>query len=221
MGKIYPVIVECSKFQKKKHKRKLKRLHTRYSYKENGIYYFCGRLNERRFETFKYYCMDNHLKFRINNEFGTRSATYRKEFFKHNPPCIGKYYFCSYCGIPLTRKTLTVDHLYPVGAVSKDIKLQKKLKRKGIHNINDVKNLVPACSRCNGRKGKKMGKWILKGEIGRHQKLWVVRHLVRIAVLVLLAWCVINFEAVQKVVAKSEKELQIMNRNIVSERIIK
>lgn len=123
MRKIYPVIVECNKQQKKKNKRKLRKLRIRYSCRENGIYYFCGRLNERRFEILKYYCRDNHLRFRINNEFAARSATYRTEFFKYNHPCIGKYYFCSYCGIPLSKKSLTVDHLYSVGMVSKDVKL--------------------------------------------------------------------------------------------------
>lgn len=47
------------------------------------------------------------------------------------------------------------------------------MKIKGIHNINDVKNLISSCSKCNSRKSDKMGLWIIKGEIGRHFGYWI------------------------------------------------
>jgi hypothetical protein len=83
----------------------------------------------------------------------------------------------------MSRENTTVDHLYPVGRVARDLTLQKKLARKGIQNINDTKNLVAACKRCNDRKKDAMGVWILKGKIGRYKWLWWVRYLVRTACL--------------------------------------
>lgn len=182
----YPVLIECSKKQKRKHKRRLRRFRMYYAYRNNGCYYFLGRIDERHFNDLKEYCQYNHLKYRIDNEYGERSTTYRKAFFETYHPIFGNYYFCSYCGKLCSRETITVDHLYPISTVSHDIKLQKKLKRKGITNINDVKNLVPACEACNKQKGRQTGSWIRKGEIGRHQILWIFRHLLRISALIIL-----------------------------------
>ena len=64
--------------------------------------------------------------------------------------------------------------------------MQKFLKKKHLSGINDPKNLVPACRRCNQEKGKKMDGWIRKGRIGRHQWVWLLRHLLRIMGIALL-----------------------------------
>lgn len=115
--------------------------------------------------------------------FGERSRDYRRVFFSNNRPTLGKYYFCSYCGMPVTAKELQVDHLYPVARVRSSLKLQEKLKNMGAESVNDPCNLIPACRRCNKIKSAHMGFWIVAGEIGRHQKLWFVRWGVRFAVL--------------------------------------
>ena len=187
MREKYQVIVECTKKQKKRNKRNLRRLRIRYSYKSDGIYYFMGKVHERASEEVQEYCRANRLKYYIDNEFGIRSSNYRNTFFRTYKPILKRFYFCSYCGVLLTPRKVSVDHLYPIGSARCSIELQKKLLKKGIKNINDAKNLVPACERCNKQKGKKMGDWIRKGEIGRHQKLWLIRHIVRI----LLLFCVI------------------------------
>lgn len=136
------------------------------------------------------YCKKAHLTFSFNNAYGRRSATYRTEFFSENPPPIRhQYYFCAYCGRLVSAQKITIDHLYPVGEVSRNLKLQKKLKKRGILSVNDIRNLVPACARCNERKGKKMGRWILRGRIGRHPSVWVIRHIFRC----LLAFGVFTF----------------------------
>ena len=43
----------------------------------------------------------------------------------------------------------------------------------GISDINDVKNLVPSCEKCNSKKGSKMGLWLIRGDIGKHFGIWL------------------------------------------------
>lgn len=128
-------------------------------------------------------------------KFGDRSTDYRKEFFRHNPPVFkmfGKrYYFCSYCGIPVSSREMQVDHLYPVAKVKSSRALQDKLRRSGLSSVNDHRNLVPACPACNCRKSSHMGFWIPAGVIGRHQKIWPVRWAVRIAVMIAIVYAVL------------------------------
>ena len=126
---------------------------------------------------------EKHLRFYTDNEYGRRSRDYRARFFRENPPLPGGFYFCAYCGIPHGRRRITVDHLYPVAKVSKDPALQKKLRRRGISDLNGPANLVPACHRCNAKKAAQMGVWIRKGRIGRHQWFWLFRWLVRCTVV--------------------------------------
>lgn len=143
-----------------------------------------GRISERKMERLREYCRDKHLKFYIDNEYGTRDSGYRARFFRSNAPVLGLFYFCAYCGKPLSKKRVTVDHLYPVAKVSRDMELQKKLRRQGITDLNSEKNLVAACYRCNQEKAAQMGPWIRKGKLGRHAWVWVVRWILRIAALV-------------------------------------
>lgn len=109
-----------------------------------------------------------------------RSTTYRKTFFKNTHPAIANRYFCTYCGRLLKKKDVTVDHLYPINVAQKSRRLRRKLKRKGITDINDIQNLVPACKKCNSRKGKRMGIWILRGKLGRHKAYWIARYGIRL-----------------------------------------
>lgn len=138
------------------------------------------------------YCRQRHFKYTLNGEFSERSTGYRKTFFENNEPFIKNRYFCAYCGRLIRKDKVTVDHLYPVGAAKRNINLQRRLKRNGYETINDVKNLVPACKRCNSSKGKKMGIWILRGRVGRHPCIWVIRHGIRAAVLISLIYYVIK-----------------------------
>ena len=178
-----PVFVECDQFTAPLHVKKMKKYGLRWN-KTNG---FSGSSSRRDYEQeIKPYCQREHLKCRIDNKYGSRSTDYRHTFFKNNRPAIGKYYFCAYCGKLLTYRTLTVDHLYPVGCAKDSVALQKKLHRMGIKSINDPKNLVAACFSCNRRKSKNMGGWILRGKLGRSNTFWKIRHLVRISLLVIL-----------------------------------
>ena len=123
----------------------------------------------------KDYCKKKHLIFFYNNEYGERSQDYRKTFFQNNKPDRFGKYRCAYCGKRFKRQDITVDHLYPVAVVSKDLALQNKLKRKGINSLNAKENLVAACWTCNKAKGTQMGSWIRKGKRGRHKLYWVLR----------------------------------------------
>ena len=132
------------------------------------------------------------LKFVIDNEYGVRSSDYRWVFFSNNPPHVGQRYFCAYCGSLLPKNKITIDHLYPVGQASKSVRLQRKLQRMGIDSINAPKNLVAACRSCNVKKGKQMGKWIWRGKIGRHPRLWIIRWILRMlmmtSIIVFVLW---------------------------------
>lgn len=158
---------------------------------ENGVYEGC--LNKRDYKKLNAICLRKKLKLRLNNNFTIRSTDYRKKFFLENPPIFFNHYFCAYCGRIVGTKKITVDHLYPVNSTKKSLALQEKLKNKGYSNINDIKNLVPACKTCNSLKSDKLGIWIIRGKIGRIQSLWVPRHLIRITCLIIFISYIYTF----------------------------
>lgn len=115
-----------------------------------------------------------------------RADNYRSEFLKRNKGLFGCIYLCAYCGRPMTRKTMQVDHhiavkrvqknpLYKVylgtvntfmnisGRISSLVTGKKFVKSKG---VNVTYNLIPACPKCNNRKSDKGGMWVLRGAIG-------------------------------------------------------
>ena len=149
-----------------------------------------GLVTERKLERLKVYCREKHLKFYIDNRYGTRGSSYRARFLRNNDPVLGMFYFCAYCGRPVSKKYVTVDHLYPVAKVSRDPALQKKLRRQGIDDLNSEKNLVPACYRCNQAKAAQMGPWIRKGKIGRHAWVWILRWVLRITLITVVGLAV-------------------------------
>ncbi len=130
------------------------------------------------------YCKKHGLRFYYDNAYAKRSSSYRDVFFASHPPAAGRFYFCSYCGKPVDRNRISVDHLYPVGQTSKSLRLQRHMKHLGIEGVNSSRNLVPACERCNKKKGKKMGLWTVRGWIGRVQWLWYLRWALRFAAFV-------------------------------------
>lgn len=162
---------------------------------------YVGELSSYKMKQLKKFCKSKKIKFEINNKYGKRSSAYRDIFYKNVKPVIPNRYFCAYCGRFLKISDVTVDHLYPVGEVNKSIKLQDKLKKIGAKSVNDYQNLVPACRKCNIKKGKKMGYWIFKGQIGRNQKVWLIIWPIRILllaafimlVIVLYGWFVLQF----------------------------
>lgn len=150
-----------------------------------------GSVYENRIASLRRFCRFHGMKFEINNEFGKRSGDYRDTFFKHYRSRTYSlaaalvrnwdtdrgygYYYCAYCGKKTDLKKITVDHIYPVAKVNASTKLQRKLKKLGYENVNDYRNLTPACAKCNKKKGTKLNWWyICRGRLGQHQTLMAV-----------------------------------------------
>lgn len=112
-----------------------------------------------------------------------RGDSYRTDFLKYNKGFFGNLYFCVYCGKPITRKKMVVDHHIAINYVKKNplLKLYFGLsnvvtnflgyimhgsKWKKNSGVNVTYNLVPACTKCNGAKSDKGGLWIVRGLIG-------------------------------------------------------
>lgn len=148
--------------------------------KENTFEGYVKNYNKLR--RLQRYCCYHKLKFQINNEFGKRSSNYRSEFFSHYKPIKKGRYYCSYCGKLIPKGKVTVDHLYPVHIVNKSSYYQAKLMQIGAKSVNDYRNLVPACKKCNRKKSYKIRGWVLLGKIGRHQNLWPIRKFIRFIV---------------------------------------
>lgn len=123
-----------------------------------------------------------------------RSADYRQQFFRTNMGLYhkGKHYQCAYCGRIFPKDQITVDHLLAVKGAQRSAIIKGLLRKLGITDINDPKNLVPACRHCNSQKGSKGGIWILRGLLGKYFALWVVRWIARIVIVALCAYFAIR-----------------------------
>ncbi len=184
----YPVQIECPEYRKKKVLRQL----SKYGIVNCGET-LCGTVDEKRCDEIREYCEKTHLKFHINNGFGTRGQGYRQKYFDNNPPhFLGKYYFCAYCGRLRSKKNITVDHLYPISKADTNVQMQKRLRKRGIRNINDADNLVAACASCNQKKGSKTGYWIRRGSIGRLPGVWYIRHAIRMALFCAVVYLIVS-----------------------------
>ena len=103
-----------------------------------------------------------NIKTRLYEKKWARSSNYRQIFLKNNNPP----YKCRYCGKRLKKELLEVDHIVPVSKAKNNPKVRRLLKRRGIQDINDIRNLVASCHKCNKAKGDKLGIWYLKGVYG-------------------------------------------------------
>lgn len=117
------------------------------------------------------WCFDRKLE--IETPFSRRSNDYRKVFFEACGPNFGKdKYLCVYCGFPIPKAKVTVDHLVAVKKAQRSRYYLRQLKGRGLKSVNDVLNLVPCCKRCNSRKGAKAGVWVFRGQLGRCKRFW-------------------------------------------------
>ena len=107
----------------------------------------------------------------------TRSSNYRYTFFRfYEPP-----YRCRYCNKRLPKDKVEVDHLIPVGMAKKYRSARFLLRIRGINNVNDVRNLVPSCHRCNEQKRDKLGLWYIKGVLGKYSLYWIIKYILKAA----------------------------------------
>lgn len=117
------------------------------------------------------WCFDRRLE--IETPFSKRSSNYRKAFFDAYEPNFRKdRYLCVYCGTPLRKAKVTVDHLIAVKQAQSSRYYLRRLQDRGFESVNDVRNLVPCCKRCNSRKGAKAGLWVAIGRVGKHKRFW-------------------------------------------------
>lgn len=99
-----------------------------------------------------------------------RSSFYRDEFFENNKGIFGhgKHYRCAYCGKILSTDKTTVDHIIPIKKIQNKARYRLYLKiLTHSKNVNNIKNLAPACDRCNKKKSARGGIWIIKGFSGK------------------------------------------------------
>lgn len=73
---------------------------------------------------------------------------------------------CRYCGRRLSREAAEADHVIPVAKAKRSRFYRALLSLRGITNVNDPRNIVPACHSCNSRKGDKTGIWLIKAVLG-------------------------------------------------------
>lgn len=130
------------------------------------------------------------IKTRHYNEMMARSSDYRENFFQaYNPP-----YRCCYCHKKLTKSSLVVDHVIPVAKAKSTLFARFLLKIQGISTVNDVRNLVPACRKCNSKKSDKMGLWFIRGKLGVHHWFWIARNITIVFIVFLIIFfCISTF----------------------------
>lgn len=125
-----------------------------------------------------------HCKYIIYEECWNRNASYRNKFFKHySPP-----YICRYCGKYLKKEYAVVDHVVPVAKTKYSKRARNLLQKRGIYNVNDERNLVPSCRKCNNKKSDKMGMWYLRGKYGNHKWFKIAYRIYKIFFLIILSY---------------------------------
>lgn len=98
-----------------------------------------------------------------------RSNRYREDFFANSNKM---YYRCAYCGKEINRKTMVIDHIFPVQKMMDSAKTRSNARMFGIYETNELRNLAPSCFDCNKRKDTKTGLWVIRGLIGKHENIW-------------------------------------------------
>ena len=145
----------------------------------------------------KYVLNIRNYEFRSYDRRYERSSNYREVFFKtHKGP-----YRCVYCGRRLKSADLEVDHLIPVAKAKTSMAARTYLHLSGASSVNDAKNLVASCKKCNRKKSDKIGLWVPRGILGRFNIVWIIRDILVISMLViagLIIWN--NFEAIREFV---------------------
>lgn len=120
-----------------------------------------------------------HLHYECFEDKYTRSSNYRKTFIDHYQRKDGKYYRCAYCGKRLIKEKMTVDHIIPIDKVQHSWFYRRLIGLMNITNINDLKNLAPACERCNKKKGRKVKGFLLNGLTGRTYRGVIIRRWIK------------------------------------------
>lgn len=127
--------------------------------------YFTIMTDEKNLKDILKYASKYHIKYDYYGKQWSRSSNYRDVFFTYYKPP----YRCRYCNKKLTPNQVVVDHIIPISKVKKSKKARKKLTLWGIKDVNDPRNLAPACKSCNKAKSNKMGLWCIRGFLGQYK----------------------------------------------------
>lgn len=158
-----------------------------------GTYYTLEVANQRDKNKIKSRAKKSGIKYRIYDKKWERSSDYRSDFFKRNK---GPFR-CRYCNKKLKKNEVVVDHLIPVAKVKKSQFARDLLYIRGISTVNDYRNLVPACAKCNRKKSDQMGFWVIQGMLGRFKIYWILREVlifISICFLVYLLWMCYTYD---------------------------
>lgn len=129
-----------------------------------GVYY-TTRLSEKDVKRSLFFSLRlRGIKYRVYDTCWERSSNYRTIFFETQK----EPYVCRYCKKELTKQTLVVDHLVPVAKVKRAGLGRCILLWQGIQNVNDTRNLVPSCAKCNKKKAEHLGLWWIRGQFGKY-----------------------------------------------------
>lgn len=114
-----------------------------------------------------------------------RTNNYRQIFFDSRP---GQTMFrCAYCGRIYSKNHITVDHVVPIYAAKRYFQARTLLKIQKCDGVNDLKNLVPACRRCNYKKGHRFSFiYSLRAIYGENDWYWKMVWTLRIIIGILL-----------------------------------
>lgn len=160
-------------------------------------YYYKNYITKEECNQYRKFCRIRLLKIYIYKREYTRSNNYRKVFLD-NKSYNHKFTLCAYCGLPLRVSEITVDHIIPVHSVKKTRSGKFMIKLLNIKNVNEYRNLCAAHKRCNSKKGRKTGLWIIRGFLGKCIPLWIVRWILRITAFIYFTIFIIQSEEIGK-----------------------
>lgn len=151
-----------------------------------GTYYTIDVTSQQRDKLLKKLKKEK-IKHRWYDSRWERSSNYRVVFFSHNKPP----YRCRYCHRKLSEGTTVVDHLIPVAKAKTSVHARNILALCGASDVNDYRNLVPSCWKCNRKKSDHMGTWVVRGFLGKYKLFWIVKRTVKIAAIAVIVYAVI------------------------------
>lgn len=117
-----------------------------------------------------------------------RDNKYRDNYFRVFPSDV---YRCVYCGKILPKEKITIDHIFPVNKANTKAG-RKYIKKNDLSGINDIRNLVPCCKRCNSKKRTKTGIWLIRAKIGQKGIIWDIWAIVRNSIFIIAIFMLIN-----------------------------
>lgn len=123
----------------------------------------------------------------------SRASNYRSKYISYDPGHNG-WYFCLYCGRPMRKDQMTVDHIVPVDRAGRSWFVQKYLSAHGIEDVNDYKNLGPCCKRCNRKKSNHFNPyWMIQARLGKIRGFWLIRLETKLLIITVVVYMICRY----------------------------